>query len=68
MAWKFPVSTNYMALSPIQPRSQALASRSHAFCVKAWLRVVSSPDPTHYAGKGLVTFEGFLGCAYSAIM
>ena len=31
-------------------------------------RIVSSPDPTHYAGKGLLTFEGFLGCADSAIM
>ena len=27
-----------------------------------WTGLVSSPDPTHYAGKGLVTFEGF-GCA-----
>ena len=26
--------------------------------------LVSSPDPTHYARKGLVTFEGFLGCAH----
>ena len=24
----------------------------------AWYNVVSSPDPTHYAGKGLVTFRG----------
>ena len=28
--------------------------------------VVSSPDPTHKIGKGLVTFERFLGCAVSA--
>ena len=30
--------------------------------------LVSSPDPTHKMGKGLVTFERFLGCADSAVM
>ena len=28
--------------------------------------VVSSPDPTHKMGKGLVTLLAFLGCAESA--
>ena len=28
---------------------------------------VSSPDPTHKTGKGLVTLLAFLGCADSAI-
>ena len=27
--------------------------------------VVSSPDPTSHKQKGLVTIEGFLGCAES---
>ena len=30
--------------------------------------VVSVPDPTHYARKGLVTFEGFLGCAHPHVL
>ena len=30
--------------------------------------LVSSPDPTHYARKGLVTFEGFLGCAHPHVL
>ena len=34
--------------------------------LKSKQTVVSSPDPTHYAEKGLVTFEAFLGCADSA--
>ena len=42
------------------------------YCVNS--RVVSSsclvscPDPTHYARKGLVTFEGFLGCAHPHVL
>ena len=28
----------------------------------------SVPDPTHYARKGLVTFEGFLGCAHPHVL
>ena len=30
--------------------------------------LVSSPDPTHYVRKGLVTFEGFLGCAHPHVL
>ena len=30
--------------------------------------LVSVPDPTHYARKGLVTFEGFLGCAHPHVL
>ena len=30
------------------------------------LSVVSSPDPTHKMGKGLVTLLALLGCAESA--
>ena len=33
--------------------------------VQSYIHVVSFPDPTHYAEKGLVTFEG---CAESVIM
>ena len=36
--------------------------RSSARCL------VSVPDPTHYARKGLVTFEGFLGCAHPHVL
>ena len=30
--------------------------------------LVSCPDPTHYARKGMVTFEGFLGCAHPHVL
>ena len=36
-------------------------------CTYGYIRVVSSPDPTHKMGKGLVTLLTFLGCADSAI-
>ena len=34
--------------------------------MRARLHLVSSPDPTHKVGKGLVTLLTFLGCAESA--
>ena len=37
----------------------------HLYSIRVSLVVVSSPDPTHYAGKA---GDGFLGCADSAIM
>ena len=36
--------------------------------IAACCMLVSVPDPTHYARKGLVTFEGFLGCAHPHVL
>ena len=36
--------------------------------LKTGKALVSCPDPTHYARKGLVTFEGILGCAHPHVL
>ena len=42
-------------------------SRVAVFSVSE-IEIVTVPDPTHYARKGLVTFEGFLGCAHPHVL
>ena len=54
--WLWPCSELW--LHTVEKEREILATSGEIF--------VSSPDQTHIMGKGLVTFEQFLGCANSA--
>ena len=53
----------------VSERVQLPMSHAPPQClVLAGSMLVSYPDPTLSRGKGLVTFERFLGCASSAVL
>ena len=45
------------------PNKEHLSIKDKSTRPNSYYTIVSSPDPSHYAEEGLVTFERFLGPA-----